>query len=224
VSTDVQGQPRTRRSRRSEQTRARIVAAAGRLFVERGYPATTIEAVADAADVSVETVYVRFRNKRNLLDSYLDAAIVGDAEAVPLLDRSAVRAATDEHDPNGRVELLAELMAGVLERTAPVQRVIAGAVAVDRTLDELLAEDDRRRRRTHMAFVDMLREVGGLRGDLSADEAVDTLSGLANPDTYRFLTTRRGFTAMRYQRWLADSMTHVLLPGTGPSEPRVASS
>ena len=217
VSTDVQGQPRTRRSRRSEQTRAGIVAAAGRLFVERGYPSTTIEAIADAADVSVETVYVRFRNKRNVLDSYLDAAIVGDAEAVPLLERPAVRAVAGEPDPRRRVELLAGIMAGVLERTAPVQHVIAGAVAVDRTLDELLAEDDRRRRRTHVAFVEMLREVGGLRDDLSAADAVDTLSGLANPDTYRFLTTRRGFTAVRYRRWLADTMAHVLLAGGSAS-------
>ena len=36
-------------------------AAATRLFLEHGYVPTTIDAIADAADVAVETVYARFR-------------------------------------------------------------------------------------------------------------------------------------------------------------------
>jgi len=202
-----------RRSRRTEQTRSRIVAAAGCLFVDRGYLPTTIEAVAQAADVSVETVYVRFRNKRNLLDAYLDAAIVGDADPVPLFDRPAVRAVAAESDQHRQVQLLAAVIAGVLVRTAPVQRVIAGAVAVAPDLDEVLAEDDRRRRETHGAFVDLLRASGGLRKGLTRTDAIDTLSAFANPETHRFLTVRRGFSAWRYERWLARSMDRLLLPG-----------
>src|SRR3954447_26648782 len=84
--------PRDRRTRRAAATRARIVEAADRLFAERGYPATTIDPVAAEADVAVETVYARFKNKRNLLGAYLDVSIVGDAEPVPLLDRPEVQA------------------------------------------------------------------------------------------------------------------------------------
>ncbi|HEX2850954.1 MAG TPA: helix-turn-helix domain-containing protein [Acidimicrobiales bacterium] len=203
---------RERRTRRSEETRARVIGAAGRLFVERGYAATTIEAIADAADVSVETVYVRFRNKRNLLDAYLDVAIVGDTAAVPLLERPEVVAVSEEPDPRRRAELLAGVMAGVLERTAPVQRVIAGAAAVDPGLDDLLAQDDRRRRVTHTAFVDLLRGAAGLRDGITRKDAVDTLSALANPDTYRYLSTRRRFSRSRYERWLADAIVQLLLP------------
>ena len=74
--------PRDRRARQAAATRARIIEAAGRLFAERGYGATTIDAVATEADVAVETVYARFKNKRNLLEAYLDTSIVGDAERV----------------------------------------------------------------------------------------------------------------------------------------------
>jgi hypothetical protein len=52
---------------RSAATRARIAEAAGRLFAERGYGATTLDAVASAADVTIETVYARFQNKRTCL-------------------------------------------------------------------------------------------------------------------------------------------------------------
>src|SRR3954447_17586420 len=70
--------PRDRRSRRAEATRLRIIEAAAKLFDQRGYGGTTIEAVASEADVAVETVYARFKNKRNLLAAYLDTTIVGD--------------------------------------------------------------------------------------------------------------------------------------------------
>ncbi len=193
--------------------------AAGALFVERGFAATTIEAVAAAADVSVETVYVRFRNKRGLLDAFLDAAIVGDTETVPLLERPSVRVIEEEQDQRLRAGLVAELITAVLDRTAPVQRVISSAASVDPELELLLAEDDRRRRRTHGAFVDLLRRDGGLRQGLSRAEAVDTLSAMANPETYRYLTTRRRFTPGRYQRWLTNGIVRLLLPdGDGPGQ------
>src|SRR5512134_811825 len=129
--------PRDRRARHAAATRARIVEAAGRLFAERGYAATTIDAVAAEADVAVETVYARFKNKRNLLAAYLDVSIVGDADRVPLLDRpevQAVRAITDQRE---QLQALATIMRTVLERNAPAHRVLRTAIGVDPELDSL---------------------------------------------------------------------------------------
>ncbi len=204
--------PRDRRARQAAATRARIVEAAGRLFAERGYVATTIDAVAAEADVAVETVYARFKNKRNLLDAYLDVSIVGDAERVALLDRpevQAVRAAADQRD---QLRLLARIMRGVLERNAPVHAVLRTAAAVDPELDALAAEDDKRRKATQRAFVEMLASRGPLRDGLSIGDATDTMSALVNPETYTYLTRRRGWTPGRVERWLAENLTLLLLP------------
>jgi AcrR family transcriptional regulator len=203
---------RDRRARQAAATRARIVDAAGRLFAERGYAATTIDAVAAAADVAVETVYARFKNKRNLLAAYLDVSIVGDTEPVPLLERPAVQAVRDATDQREQVRLLARIMRGVLERNAPVQAVLRAAAAVDPDLDTLLAEDDKRRKATQRAAVEMLASRGPLRDGLSIGEATDTMSALANPETYAYLTRRRGWTAARFERWLAENLALVLLP------------
>lgn len=219
METAVKGPKRDRRARRSARTRRAILDAAGALFADRGYAATTIEAIAHAADVSVETVYARFGNKRALLAAYVDVSIVGDAEPVPLLEREPVRAIAAETDQRRQIRLLAHLARTILERAEPAQRALAGAAAADRALDELAAIDDQRRRTTHRAFIQMLLDNGPLRPGLSLDDATDTYSALSNPGTYSFLTRRRGWTADQFETWISDCFEHLLLPAT-PGAPR----
>jgi len=188
------------------------VDAAGRLFAERGYGATTIDAVAAEADVAVETVYARFKNKRNLLDAYLDVSIVGDDEPVPLLDRPEVQAVREATDQREQVRRLARLMCGVVERNAPVHAVLRTAIAVAPELEALAAEDDERRHITQRAFVEMIASRGPLRDGLSIDDATDMLSAIANPESYAYLTRRRGWSPARVERWLAETLTLLLLP------------
>src|SRR5450755_1880296 len=63
------GYDSSRRLRQATQTRADILQAARRLFSERGYPATTIEAIAGEAQVSEATVYTGFGSKRGILSA-----------------------------------------------------------------------------------------------------------------------------------------------------------
>ncbi|HEV2920937.1 MAG TPA: TetR/AcrR family transcriptional regulator, partial [Actinomycetota bacterium] len=49
--------PRSRRQEQARRTRRAILDAAGHLFVERGYAATTMTAIAQAAGVALDTVY-----------------------------------------------------------------------------------------------------------------------------------------------------------------------
>jgi AcrR family transcriptional regulator len=208
--------PRDRRARQVAATRARIVDAAGRLFSEHGYGATTIDAVAAEADVAVETVYARFKNKRNLLDAYLDVSIVGDAKPVALLDRPEVQAVAAMPDQRKQVQMLARIMRGVLERNAGAHAVLRSAMGTDSDIDALVAQDDDRRKETHRSFVEILRAQGPLRSGLSIADAVDTMSAMAHPDTYAFMTRRRGWTPERYERWLSDNLRLLLLDRAEP--------
>jgi AcrR family transcriptional regulator len=79
------------RAAQAEQTRATVVAAATRLFIERGWNGTGMRDVAREARVSVETVYANFGSKAELLKQALDVAVVGDAAPVPLADRDDFR-------------------------------------------------------------------------------------------------------------------------------------
>lgn len=66
------GRPTREEAARRE---ARIVEVAMRLFIERGFDATSIDAVAEAAGVSKPTLYARYRDKRALFEAVLNERV-----------------------------------------------------------------------------------------------------------------------------------------------------
>lgn len=94
--------PPGRLERRKARTRAAILAAASRLFHERGYEDTSIQQVAEHADTGVGTLYGYFASKEDILRAVLDdqrdeavaryhASIAADTSAV---DRVAMAFST----------------------------------------------------------------------------------------------------------------------------------
>src|SRR6201993_1381497 len=76
-----------RREQQARRTRARIIAAAARRFLDCGYAGTTMRAVAADAGVALPTVELAVGTKARLLKAVIDTAIAGDDEPVPMLAR-----------------------------------------------------------------------------------------------------------------------------------------
>ncbi len=210
MTPPVKNAKRTRRVQKAQATHERIVDSATRLFLERGYVQTTIDAIADAADVAVETVYARFRNKTNLMIAVKDAAVTEHGQ-VPLGQRPELAALANEPDQRRQLELAAGLSRGMLERISPIYAVLRDAAAADGALREHLAGEIERRRKFQRTIVKLISAAGPLRQDLTLDQAADTYSALANPELYLLLTTQHRWSANRYQAWLADSLQRLLL-------------
>ena len=100
----------------------RVVGAALRLFLERGYAGTTVEAIAAEAHVAPATVYQAFGTKQAILARVLDQAIAGDAEPAGLLDRDWVKQAA------GQVAIFQHAHPVVLEYDRVLVRVGANRV------------------------------------------------------------------------------------------------
>ena len=210
VGEPVKTQKRTRRAEKAQATRDRIVEATSRLFLERGYVQTTIDAIAEAADVAVETVYARFRNKTNLMIAVKNAAVTERGQ-VPLDQRPELDALAAEPDQRQQLRIAAALSRGMLERISPVYAALRDAAAADDGLGEHLDAEIGRRRRFQRTIVELIVTRGPLRQGLTLDEAADTYSALANPEVYLLLTIHHRWSADRYQAWLADSLRHLLL-------------
>ena len=207
----VKGHKRTRRTEKAQQTHQRIVDAATRLFLERGYVPTTIDAIAQAADVAVETVYARFRTKTNLMVAVKDAAVTESGQ-VPLRQRPELAALAAETDQRRQLQIAAALSRRMLERISPVYALLRDAAAADETLREHLTAEIDRRRDFQRTLVGLVHARGPLRDSLTPGQAADTYSALANPELYLLLTTHHGWTPGRYQTWLADTLQLLLLP------------
>jgi len=69
------------------QHRQAVLEAATARFSERGW-AASVRDTASTAGVSVETVYVHFGSKVDLLNRVMDVAVVGDHDPVALVDRA----------------------------------------------------------------------------------------------------------------------------------------
>src|SRR5947209_15982704 len=73
------------RERKKQRTRETIAQAARQLFAERGYQATTLPDIAEAADVSTRTIFAYFPSKEDIL--FNDFALMKEALAQALAER-----------------------------------------------------------------------------------------------------------------------------------------
>lgn len=201
-----------RRADKTQANRQRMREAAQRLFVARGYSATSMQAIADEAGMAVQTLYFTFKTKRALLGELLDVAVAGDDEPVPSLERPQVRAALDNPDPVAQLHEQARLAREVYERVAPVLQVIAHAATADPEIHELWATNNAQRAVVMERMAAALAAKTSLRDGLDTTMATDITLALLSPELYHLLTARRGWSADRWERWTADALVTQLLP------------
>src|SRR5215207_3162910 len=199
---------------RTRLARGAVVDAARSLFLERGYGATTMEAISERADVPPATVYRLFSSKHGILKSLLDVSIVGDDESVAMADRPPIRALLAERDPReqlvGFVTITAQVNAGI----APLYRVLVSAAGTDADAAALLDALTRQRQEGQRLIARSLARAGALRPGLRERDAADIIHALLSPELYRLLVIDRGWKTERYQPWLAMTLIDQLLPRT----------
>ncbi|MCA1702272.1 MAG: TetR/AcrR family transcriptional regulator [Actinobacteria bacterium] len=199
---------------RTRLARAAVVDAARTLFLERGYGATTIEAISELADVPPATVYRLFSSKHGILKSLLDVSIVGDDENVPMADRPQVRSLLAERDPREQLAGFVKNTVHVNARIAPLYRVLVSAAGADPNAAALLDEMTRQRQQGQQVIARSLARAGALRPKLRERDAADVIHALMSPELYRLLVVDRGWKTERYERWLAGSLVDQLLHPT----------
>jgi AcrR family transcriptional regulator len=138
---------RVTRAESKERTRQRLLAEAQRLFRERGYAATSLEQIAEAAEVTKGAIYGHFASKEDLMLSALEAAPAPDYSATlndesrPLRERLAGFGRAVAAESPGDTEELAvylEFYAALLRAPDALQRYRSGR---ERRLRELADAD-----------------------------------------------------------------------------------
>lgn len=192
--------PRRRAS--AADTRLVIIAAATKLFTERGW-ATSVREIAREAGVAVETVYSAVGSKRELLKIAMDVAIVGDDEPVALAERHEF-AALAEGDRAARLGRAAAMMADQYSRVAALHHALDQGAETDAELAELKRHAHEQQITTFAAGLTLAL---GRRPD---PELVDGLQAIASPATYLHLIRMAGWSQEQYRQWLGQTLLQLV--------------
>jgi AcrR family transcriptional regulator len=204
------------RTEQAQETRKRVIEAATRLFVRRGYATTTMRAIATEAGVSVPTVELLFGAKAQLLHVVIDVAIAGDDEPVPVLSRTWAAEAQSAHGLAEFLSTVAQVLSEAQARSAGVMLAAYEAAASDPDIQLLIMDRESQRERTATWIVDGVLERAGLRPGLARADAIDTVWMLMDPVIFSRLSRHRGWGPARYASWFADGVARWLVDTGGP--------
>lgn len=204
--------PRRRRSYSSavrqagaEATRRAILSAARDVFTSSGYSASTVEAVAAAAGVSVPTVYAVFGSKPALLSALL--ADAGSDDDIRVLANRTM----NESDPRARLAGAARVVRVIMQRERALLGVLREAGTGRPELEAARRQVHEQQRSALARAVRPIAEAGTLRAGVTPNEAVATFAAIASPECYAFFVEELGWSGARWESWLAKAVTRLLL-------------
>ena len=200
-----------RRQQQAAATRQAILAAAERLFARDGYPTTTMEAIAEEADVSVKTVYLPFSTKSGLLRALWDLRLKGDSSEAPVAQHEWFREVMDEPDPRRQLQINARNSRLAKSRLGAMFQIIRGAAEIDTDCGALWRLIQTDFHANQGVIIESIHGKGGLRPGLGVTPATDILWTLNHPDVWTLLVDNCGWSPHTYETWLAESSCAQLL-------------
>jgi len=198
------------------ETRRRLLAAAKAEFAERGYAAATVIRIAERADVSVQTLYSNWGNKRNLLRAVMESSVTGDDD-LPLVPGQPPAVFADlpdggsaAADPGRLLAHLSHQYRLLAERAAVGWQTYRDGAAVD---PDIAADwrhlNDLRRQAIHAMFSRL--PAAALRSGLTPAAAADTAWVIASPDTHDQLVRQAGYSYDQLEDWVRGTLSAALL-------------
>ncbi|ORB62064.1 TetR/AcrR family transcriptional regulator [Mycolicibacterium tusciae] len=199
------------RAAQALETRRVIVTTASELFAARGYGATTVDAVAEAAGVSRKTVFTAVGGKLDLLKTALDWAVTGDDRQLALADRNDLRELLEQSDPEKLITGWVHVLVDIDIRVGPLMRALEIAANGDTEAQDLLDESQRRRLAGARTIVRRLAALGALKPDLNHNQGVDIAWLASDPMLHDRLVRTRGWSRGRFEQWLAEFLLEQLI-------------
>jgi AcrR family transcriptional regulator len=209
-----------RRARAQRQHEATLDVAQA-LFVARGYRATTVASIADAAGVSPATIYKTYGGKAGLARDLCQRALEGTGDVAAQVRSDSLR---DHEDPRSIVAGWGALVGEVSPLVSPLLLLLRAAAQDDPEAAALYADLETARLERMAGNARALAQSGHLRPDVTETAARDVLWLCSSPELFELLVQQRGWSGEALGRFAADAMAGTLLavgPGSQgpPSRP-----
>ncbi len=193
------------RRQQAEATRQAILKAARTLFARLGYQTTTLPAIAREAGVALPTIYATFGSKAAILSALVEAA--GADRDI----REMSRRAFAEHDPRRQLIMAARVIGSIHQREAEIEDLLWQAGGGNPDLADVWRQSHAQQLARQSELLASLAEKGALKPGFSVATATEIHWALSSPEVYRLLVRERGWSLKRYEHWLAESASTLLL-------------
>jgi len=200
------------RQEQAQVTKNRILDAASRLFVNRGYSSVTVEDIAREAGVAYQTVYAVFGTKLAVAQ-----AIIWSSFRTEGIDKLMAEGRESGH-LEGQILVGVRIARRLNERFATIVRFMreSGDPAL---LAEYQKIEGLRFEQQRALLGPVLKSAGRLRRGISPEDALSTIWAMTGTDLYNQLVSGRQWTASRYEEWLKDALLNMLLePSNTPED------
>jgi AcrR family transcriptional regulator len=187
------------------RTRADILAAARRLFAQRGYAATSINDIAEEAGVAIQTIYARLGSKRGMLLALID--LIDEEAGVAALAQQVTGAAT----PVAALRAGVHLTRSFQERCGDIIEALVTGVGAESELADAVAEGRRRHRQGARLTIGRIQELEGLRNDVPPERARALLALSTSHEAWGELTAGYELGWDPAEDWLVDALSRALL-------------
>jgi AcrR family transcriptional regulator len=186
-----------------------VIKAGAKVFVERGYGATTVDEIAARAGVGRATVFKAVGGKPAVLCAAHHMAIVGRDDPRPPHEAGLAERWAGAIGTAPLLEGYVSVVADVFEGVGPLHEVMVQAASEAEELRGRLADIERERHEAGTRTALVLRDE--LRAGLTVDRAADILWVHNDPLLWQALHARRGWTKTEFSEWLARSLRAQLL-------------
>jgi len=193
----------------ANRTKEAVLDAAQRQFLDAGYAATNLAAIAKEAGVSVETIYKAFGGKSGLVRAIYERGLAGHGP-LPAYERSD-EMRERESDPAVIMRNWGALTAEVASVLTPIRLLIRSASSIDPEMTSLLEEGDNERLDRAGHHARFLADRGFLREGIAVDKATDVLWTCSSVEIYELLVLKRGWSVAEFAEFIADFMITGLL-------------
>lgn len=195
------------RTAQAAETKKRILAAAKNIFELEGFEYATIEKIAQAANVSIPTVYSLFQSKGGILRALMDEVFPKDQfEAL-------VKKSKEAASPEERLLYSAKIARQIYDAERAQMEVFRGASVLSPEFKELEKEREMRRHERQEVTIHAMAKEDSLAKSISASKARDILWVFTGRDVYRMLVIEQEWTSDEYEKWLAELLTNILIVG-----------
>lgn len=186
------------RNIQAAQTRARILSSAQNLFESEGFEHVTIEKIAQAANVSMPTIYSLFQSKRGVLRALMDKALPSDQFEV------LVEMSIHEKSPKKRLSISAKIARQIYDAERAQVSIFRGAAVLAPEFKELEKERELRRYTRQEVTIKAMVKENSLMEGLDPTKARDILWALTGRDMYRMFVIEQGWSSDEYEKWLTQ--------------------